>query len=231
MPAYIPKEQLESYRRWQADAFDPPDDTPPTAPMPEPSAPLPPADEAEMLADLPLPTAEDIERIHEEARAAGHEEGYQAGRAEGLAAAGEEVERMAALVGNLSESLASFDQTLADDVLALAVELASQVLRQRLAADPEALLPVVREALAALPLHHGHVVLHVHPDDGEAIRRHLGESFSHAGWQILDDRSITPGGCQLKAGSSEVDATLETRWKRVLETVGAAPAGERREER
>ena len=230
MPAYIPKEQLDSYRRWQADAFDLGEAPEPVAAPPQPE-PEPIPDAGENVAGVALPTAEDIERINEEARATGHEEGYQAGHAEGLAEARQAAERFAALAEDFSQSLGNIDQTLADEVLALAVELAGQVLRRTLAVDRDALLPVVREALAALPLHHGHVVVHVHPDDGASLRAHLGESFSHSGWQILDDREITPGGCLVKAGSSDVDATLEMRWKRVLEAVGAAPAEERREER
>ncbi|HMV00481.1 MAG TPA: flagellar assembly protein FliH [Rhodocyclaceae bacterium] len=229
MPAYIPKEQLESYRRWQADAFDRPAE-PEATPVPEEVASEPTTSDSEMVSGIDLPTAEDIERIHEEARAAGHDEGYQAGFAAGLESARAEAERLAALADNLVGSLAEFDQTLADDVLALAVELAGQVLRRSLAVDSDALVPVVREALAALPMHHGHVVVHVHPDDGASLRSHLGETFAHTGWQIVDDREISPGGCFLKAGSSEVDATLETRWKRVLEAIGAAPSEERRDE-
>jgi flagellar assembly protein FliH len=30
------------------------------------------------------------------------------------------------------------------------------------------------------------------------------------------------GGCRVELGASEVDATLETRWRRVLESIGVS---------
>lgn len=223
MPNYIPKEQLEAYRRWEADAFDKPAQ-PPAAVVEPVQAPR--EEEPEIVATIPLPTAADIERIHEEARAAGYTTGFDEGRAAGLAAGQDTirgtVERVANLADNLHRALAEVDQAVADDLLALAVEIAGQVLHTTLATDTSALVPVVREALAALPMHHGHVTLHVCPDDAEVLRQHLGEQFSHAGWRILEDRDIAAGGCLVKAGNSEVDATLATRWQRVLESIGLA---------
>ncbi len=232
MPSYIPKEQLDSYRRWQAASFD--DPAPASAvevAMPEAEAPVADVAEAEFVSSIPLPTAEDIERIHNEARAGGYDEGYRAGHEAGLAEARQEAERLATLGANLEAALAGIDQSVADDLLELAVELAGQVLRRSLSVDSEVLLPVVREALAALPLHHGHVMLFVNPRDAESIRSHLGDQFSHSGWQIIEDKEIEAGGCHVRAGSSEVDATLATRWRRVLEAIGAGPVEERREER
>ena len=91
-------------------------------------------------------------------------------------------------------------------------------------ANPEILLPTIREALNALPLHHGPVTLLVSPDDAAIVEEHLGDQFSHSGWRIQEDREIAAGGCKLTAGASEVDATLPTRWRRILETIGTSPA-------
>lgn len=228
MSGYIPKEQLDAYRRWQAESFDPapPEVEEPPVPEPEPEPVEFIDDTSELVTGIGLPTAEDIERIHNEAHQAGYQTGFDEGREEGYRAGLElakpQAERMAALAGNLEASLASMDQTVADQVLALALEVASQVLRSTVASRPETLLPVIREALAALPLHHGHVALHINPRDAEMVREHLADQFQHAGWRIVDDKEVQAGGCFVRAGNSEVDATLETRWKRVLEAIGVA---------
>lgn len=240
MPGYIPREQLDAYRRWQADSFDPP---PPEPPPPEPMPDL--EIDSEPVAGISLPTAEDIERIHNEAHAAGHEAGYEAGHEAGCHAGHEagyqagfeegreaayragletaqaEAQRIATLAENFENALTALDQTVADQLLALALEVAGQVLRGTVSARPETLLPVIREAIAALPLHHGHVALHLHPDDAAVVRDHLGDQFAQSGWRIIEDREIRQGGCQLRAGSSEIDASLETRWKRVVGSIGA----------
>ncbi len=81
-------------------------------------------------------------------------------------------------------------------------------------------MPVVREAIASLPLHHGHPALFLTPEDAALVRQHLGEQLNHNGWRILEDSSLHRGGCRIESGASEVDATLETRWRRVLEAIG-----------
>ncbi|HJW26046.1 MAG TPA: flagellar assembly protein FliH [Rhodocyclaceae bacterium] len=227
MSGYIPKEHLDAYRRWQVESFDPqppePEVPPPSEVEPEPVQ----DDTSELVAAMGLPTAEDVERIHNEAHESGYRAGFDEGREEGyrqgLEAAQAEARRIAALAENAEASLAGLDQSVADEVLALALEVAHQVLRGAIPARPQALLPVIREALAALPLHHGHVALHVHPSEAEAVREHLGDQFLHSGWRIVEDREIQAGGCFIRAGTSEVDATLQTRWKRVLESIGADP--------
>ena len=123
---------------------------------------------------------------------------------------------------NLRQQLQSIDQEISESVLAVAVETARQVLRQSLRLHPELLLPVIREAIGALPLHHGHPALFLAPDDVSLVRQHLGEQLSHNGWRILEDSSLSRGGCRIESGASEVDATLETRWRRVLEAIGTS---------
>ncbi len=228
----IPKEELANYRRWQADSFDrkPPPAAAPTpmpAPVPAsaPEAAAPPTTPPEPA--VRLPTAEDIERMHEEARAAGYAaglaEGQAAAAAESHQAAAEAARQFAELTGNLKKALEQLDQTVAEQLLALAIEIAAQLTRSQIAVREDLLLPIVREAIAALPLHHGHVTLRLHPADAANLRRLMGDELSHSGTQIIEDGAVSAGGCLLQAGASEIDASIETRWRRVLETIGTTP--------
>lgn len=227
----ISRKEPATFRRWEADSFDqkkpapPPAVPPPPSPEPPPAAALAPQPEPEP--SIHQPTAEDIERLRAEARTAG----YAAGLAEGRAAAAEEnrltaaeaTQQFSELTGNLKHSLEQLEQTVAEQLLALAVEIAAQVMRGHLAVREDALLPVVREAIAALPLSHEDMTLRLNPADAANLRRLLGDEFPQDGMQIVEDDSISVGGCLLQAGTSEIDARIETRWKRVLETIGAAP--------
>ncbi len=209
MTGFIPKEKLTAYQRWELAAFDEAEKA---------------AQEAvsEAVPEVALPTAEEIERIHSEAQEAGYAAGHTAGYEAGLAAAQAEVEHLVALGENLRQQLQTIDQEISESVLAVAVETARQVLRQSLRLRPELLLPVIREAMSALPLHHGHPALFLAPDDVSLVRQHLGEQLSHNGWRILEDSNLSRGGCRIESGASEVDATLETRWRRVLEAIGTS---------
>ncbi|MDR1936333.1 MAG: flagellar assembly protein FliH [Candidatus Accumulibacter sp.] len=239
MTGFIPKEKLTAYQRWELAAFDrdeaaeeepPPQKTgageaPPSAGTPKPvEAPEPPP--------VVLPTAADIERMHDEAHQQGYAEGYAAGQAEGHAAgyaagqtegqaeAREAAARMAEILGSLEQAAGEIEQGVGEQLLATAVEIAGQMLRQSLRIKPELLLPVVREAIDALQFSSGHAALLLHPDDAALVQAQIGDHLAHDNWRIIEDASLTRGGCRVELGASEVDATVETRWKRVIETIG-----------
>jgi flagellar assembly protein FliH len=87
-----------------------------------------------------------------------------------------------------------------------------------------ALLPVVREAIHALPETAQNPKLILHPSDVDAVRAHIGDELMIGGWRIVEDHLIEPGGCRVSALSCEIDATLATRWKRVIATLGRGDA-------
>ncbi|MEO8409258.1 MAG: flagellar assembly protein FliH [Propionivibrio sp.] len=227
MTGFIPKEKLTAYQRWELAAFDEADQyeqkaaeqSAPATASARQNAPAVPNDSGDQPS-VKLPTAADIERMHIEA----HQQGYAAGHAEGLAVGLAETRasaaRIDALMGELHASLQDLEQNVAEQLLATAVEIASQMLRQSLRVKPEVILPVVREAVAALNAHMGHPALFAHPDDAALIRTHLGEQLAHNNWRIIEDTALTRGGCRVELGASEVDATTETRWRRVIESIG-----------
>lgn len=235
MSRIIPKEKLADVRPWQAASFGSPAPRPSAAPPESLNAPLattpsptPAVEDAGELVELQhLPSAEDIEAVFEQAR----QEGFAAGQAEAQEKldtarqqmAAEASARLAERLLGLEQAMKSIDQEMAEQLLSVALEISRQIIRGTLAIDKEAVLPVIREALQALPLHHGNVVLHLHPEDADALRTALQELSSQTSLQIAPDSAITPGGCLLKSGNSEVDATLETRWKRTLEAIGRDP--------
>jgi flagellar assembly protein FliH len=217
MTGFISKEKLTAYQRWELAAFDEAEREAAAVPTP-PAATPEAASPAEQTPPVTLATAEEVERIYTEA----HESGYEAGYETGIAEARIEATHINTLLNNLQQSLQCIDQEVADQLLAVSIEIASQVLRQSLRIKPELLLPVVREAVAALSPHHGHPALFVHPDDAALIRKHLGEQLSHNNWRIIEDGQLEAGGCRAEIGASEVDATLETRWRRVIEAIGVS---------
>jgi flagellar assembly protein FliH len=227
---HIPKEQLSAWERWELAAFDeaermtqamreaaaPTDRPSPDAAMVPPAAPPPAIDEA-ALAEL-------RQRAHDEGRAAGYEQGYSEGKVAGFAsgeeAAKKECARIEALARNFALSLEAGEGGLADALLQLSLDVAAQVLITSLQVKRELVLPSVREAIALLTNAHGHPSLLLHPDDAEIVRQHLGDQLSHSGWRVIEDARIQRGGCKVENAGAEIDATLVTRWRRVVETLG-----------
>lgn len=176
--------------------------------------------------NVPLDPAE-IERICAQAREDGYQAGYQAGLqmgkrdgyAAGQTAAKEEAARIGKAANELDQALQEFDQQVADELLALAVEIARQVVRKEITARPEVILEIVNEALTYLP--HQHAAIHLNPEDASLVRSYLGDVLTHAGHRILEEPTLKRGDCLLEAGGSQIDASTATRWRRVVESLGS----------
>ncbi|SFC75579.1 flagellar assembly protein FliH [Polaromonas sp. OV174] len=219
------KEPMSAWQRWEMSSFADEslsaNDEASTAsePMMEPFEPVLLIDEAE-LARLRL-------QAQQAGEAAGHALGYARGQAEGHAAALSAVHAQAAQLEALTQAwpnaLRLAERQVADDLLALALDIAHQVLRQALTIDPQAILTVVHELLQAEPALSGTPQLLLHPDDAVLVNEHLSDALQDAGWRIRADAQIQRGGCRVLANSGERDATLETRWERVAATLARTP--------
>lgn len=151
-----------------------------------------------------------------EAQKPGYDSGYAEGRAAGLAQA----QRMAALAAEFEQALKRIEDELNSDVLHLALTIAKQMLRETLRIHPEKVVPVVREALATLPHVNAHLHLSVHPQDASLLRSFLEGELGHGGWRLIEDAQVQRGGCRIETSNSELDATLEARWKRIVSALG-----------
>ena len=198
----IPKEQLSAYQRWELTALEE-----------NKSA-------GARLGQTGLPTAEQLQQIQLQA----HQEGYAAGHQEGRQTAVAEAERMQQLLVGVSDALNQFDQQIARDLLALALSIAKQMVRHTLQVKPEVMLEVVREAMNGLPLNSQHPHLILHPADAELVRTVMEPEFAHSPWKIIEDARIERGGCRIETIHSEIDASLETRWQRIVAALGGADA-------
>jgi flagellar assembly protein FliH len=188
--------QLTAWQRWELPTFDI-KQTPGRAP----DAPMP-----------ILPTVAQIEQMQLQA----HNEGYQAGFAEGA----QNAQRLATLMDELDKELQQVDQQVVQGLLDLSLEIARQMLKQALNVKPELLLSVVREAIGSLPHFNQHAHLVMHHDDAELVRAHMGEHLTHMGWKILEDAQMERGSCRVETANCQIDATLATRWKRVVASIG-----------
>jgi flagellar assembly protein FliH len=189
----VDPEKLTAWQRWEAPNFD--------------------AGTVFRAGGVALPTASQVEGIQQQAR----NEGYQAGHAEGLQKAAGENQRVADLLGVFEQQI---DEQVARELLALSLDIARQVLHQALKVNPELLLGVVREAIGTLPHVNQGAHLILHPDDAALVRDRMGEQLAHSGWKIFEDARIERGGARIETANSQIDASLETRWNRVVAALG-----------
>ena len=166
------------------------------------------------------PAAEDnaLARAREDA----YRQGMAAGRQEAATRTDAERAALKQLCESFQEMMQEFEQGLANDVLSMSLDLAKLIVRQSVRVKPDLVLSVIREAVSSLTGLDEHTTIHLHPADAALLRNAAGEDpmFASLPWKIIDDAHIERGGCRLETATTEVDATLETRWRRVIAALG-----------
>ena len=217
----IPKERLSAYERWEMDAFEPA-----FQPSMADSGNEKEEDEGAPDTKVMLPTVEQIERIHQQAQqeghAAGYEAGFNAGHQAGLQAGSEqvatEVVKLQELLNSFERELAGANQTVANDLLTLALSLARQMVREALKVKPELILAMVGECIRYDNMFSQPAQLFLHPDDAALVREHLNRELNDC--TVYVDTNLERGSCRIKMGNSQIDATLATRWQRIAQALG-----------
>jgi flagellar assembly protein FliH len=170
------------------------------------------------------PSDEEVAAIREQARLEGYDEGHGAGYADGLAIgraeAAVELEHLQAIALEFTGALAAADETIAADVLDLALHLAKSMLRNALEIKPELVIPVVREAIEYLPVLQQPAVLMLNPADVALVREAIGEELDKGGWRVVQDPAIARGGCKVDTATNQIDAQVATRWERLTHALG-----------
>lgn len=202
----IPKEQMSAYQRWEMASFG--DDRP----------------SAQQNTAAIAKAAEQLAVQREEARQQGYADGLQQGHAAGLqtgrAEAAQEAMRLAQIASAFSSEVARADETVADDMLNLALDLAKAMLKAALKVRPELVLPIVGEAIRYLPSVQQPALLVLNPQDTDIVRCHMKDELDKAGWRIAEDVQMERGGCRVETASNQVDASAPVRWQRIADALG-----------
>ena len=216
MSKVIPKEQLTAYQRWELAPFD------------EADTARPPCAAGTQSEDgngkVVLPTAEEVERLHQDAWREGYDlgldEGRKAGFETGLQAGEAQVRLLRTLVETLDAARLRQDEEVAREVLTLALTMAQQVVRKAIQVKPDLVLEALREALLSLPVLNGHHKLAVNPDHVELAREWLAHEHGHLSWKVVSDPQMEPGGFRLESAYSEMDGSLQARWREITDCLG-----------
>lgn len=187
------KEKLTAYQRWELNAFD------------------------DSRNKVNLPTADELQRIQQQA----YQEGFAAGMKDGRAESHAIAQRMQAAMQSLQRSMSQFEEEMAREIMNLALDIAQQMVRSSLEADPDIVLAVVREAIESLPQTYQHPTMVLHPQDAELVREMLAEEYQGEIWRIQEDARMVRGGCRVETGATEIDANMEGRWQRIVSALGS----------
>ena len=206
--ALIPSEQIEDCDRWQFASVG-----------------KPPAERRKVVDPLALLK---LQQTHEDGRA----EGHAAGRTEALAEAqarfdhhvatteSDTAQRFATLLAAAEGRLAEIEGDIARGTLEIACALARQVLRHELATNPNALEPVVREALGMLLADGKSACVRLSQTDFDMLDAPLRAEFVGQAVAVVADATVQPGDCLIESAGAVIDGGVANRWQRAVGSLG-----------
>jgi flagellar assembly protein FliH len=141
-----------------------------------------------------------------------------------LAAVDERIKRLDAALQLLARPFQQLDADIEDELAQLALSVGKQLARRELHIEPTQVIAILRESLALLPIAAREVRVHLHPEDAATVREHLSAPAADRAWTIVEDPTLSRGGCVIHSQSSRIDARLEAR----IAAVAASALGDER---
>ena len=181
------------------------------------------------LSRNPAKSSDDQRRLNqEEIERQAYERGFRKGGEDGRRAA---EQKSAPLMDALEATLAELDgvrsrvrQQLEREVVDLSLHVARKVIHHEMSVSEEAILCVVKDAMAHLE-DPGEVTIRMHPEDLKRIRE-AGERIQSAmdnldSIHFEEDPGIDSGGCYIHTAYGDVDARVEEQLRHIEEAFRA----------
>lgn len=157
--------------------------------------------------------------IEKEAYEKGFEQGEKDGRELGLKRLEVVIHQLKKVLLEIERQKEGFRQAYENEMLRLMLCIGKRIFRQELIFREEVILAVLREAFQYVT-DRGKVLVRLNPVDYQYLLAHPGQvPFSteeRDGVKMIEDPSITRGGCLLETSFGEVDATFESQFDEMI---------------
>jgi len=174
---------------------------------------------AEEQAELVVRQAKmDAAEIEKQAYERGFIEGEKAGKEVGEKTLEALLKQYAKRLEELNALRKEIFATSEREVLRLALEIARKVIRREASVDEELILTLVKVALNRLA-EQAVMTVRVNPRDYQSIQRHQAaypsSSSLNEGVKLIEDPSISRGGCLIETESGVIDARIEEQLREI----------------
>lgn len=186
--------------------------------MPEVGGPIVGRSSRDEKKDIPN-TVDLLRQALQESEARGYEAGLAKARAESqvsLDVLAARVKQLDSILQLLGQPLAQLDAEIEKQLLQLTLAVGKQLARRELRIDPAQVIGIIRECLSQLPASARDVRIHLHQEDAATVRERLAEPTNQRAWTVVEDPTLTRGGCIVRTDTSQIDVRLESRVNAVI---------------
>jgi len=164
-------------------------------------------------------TVDLLRQALQESEARGYQAGMEKAQAESqvtLAALTARVAQLDSILQLLGAPLQQLDAEIEKELLQLTLAVGKQLARRELRVDPTQVIGIIRESLSQLPASARDIRVHLHPEDAATVRERLAEPAQERAWKIVEDPTLSRGGCMIRTENSQLDARLDSRIAAVI---------------
>jgi flagellar assembly protein FliH len=164
-------------------------------------------------------TVDVLRQALQESEARGYEAGLAKAQAEGqitLNALTARVAQLDSILQLLGQPLAQLDGEVEKELLHLTLAVGKQLARRELRVDPTQVIGIIRESLSQLPASAREIRIHLHPEDAATVRERLAEPAKERAWTVVEDPTLSRGGCMVRTETSQIDVRLDSRISAVI---------------
>lgn len=156
---------------------------------------------------------------HEEGVVLGHKEGVETGLAEGKESIEEQSVAWQSLTEQLHKPLLDVEKNVEQQLLHLVVQLTEAITLQEAKTNPDIIIGAISAGIKALPSQEAQTQILLHPDDIKRVEKQFGaDHVQEQGWRLLAAPQLVPGSCQIENSTSNVDLSVKSRMKEVLDS-------------
>lgn len=150
----------------------------------------------------------------EQARQRGFSEGVSAARSQVDAEVAAVLQKLSAAIAGVIQLRHQVKDEAAEETVQLAIAIASRVLHRELTIDPDALLGLVKAALAKAQSKEIHSI-RLHPSHEAPVRRAMTQLSPGVAIEIVADAAMKPGDVIFQTAQGQLDASLSTQLREI----------------
>ncbi len=155
----------------------------------------------------------------------GKQEGIDTGQREGLESASaeakvnidEQLATLASVIENIQKPLTKINDQVKNELVLLSVSLAKAIIKTEIEHNSHVLFNAITQGIKTLPIGESQYQLALHPEDKTLVIEHFGEqTIQDNQWVLIEDSTMTQGGCKIQTNTNAVDVSIERRSEQVF---------------
>ena len=150
------------------------------------------------------------ESSSQEALQKGIQQGEAEGRRKALAQLDAELQRLARTVADMAGLRHNIRREAEEELVRLALAIARRILHRELSVDPDALMGLVKAALAKIEIRDTYRV-RTHPEHAAPVTRYLAQIGAPQKIEVVADPSLEKGSVIFETGRGSLDASVDTQ--------------------